>query len=166
MDSNTVTGLDELQKMLDSLPVNIEKKLMRGALEAGQKVVMKQAKQGLHNVSGKLAKSLRVSSRASRGGKVTAKVTAGNKKVFYAHMVEFGTVAHVIKGKAGKALSFAGGQYASVQHPGAQKKPFMRPALDAAAVPDSAAFKAVGAYLQGKITKELDKLPDESDTPA
>ena len=165
MDSNTVTGLDELQKRLDTLPVNIEKKLMRGALRAGQKTVLEQAKQGLHNVSGELAASLRVST-SSRGGQVKAKVTAGNKKVFYAHMVEFGTAAHVIKSKQGQALGFAGGEYASVQHPGAKKKPFMRPALDAAAVPESNAFKAVGAYLQGKITKELDKLPDESDTPA
>ena len=156
-----IAGLADLQKQLDTLPVNIEKKLMRGALRAGQKLVLDRAKQGIHNVSGDLAASLRISTSV-RAGTVKATVKVGNKKAWYARFVEFGTAAHLITPKNGQALSFGGKEYASLSHPGAKKKPFMRPALDSAAVPESDVFKAVANYLQGRITKELDKLPDET----
>jgi HK97 gp10 family phage protein len=163
MDSSVnITGFAELQAQLDKLPANIEKKLLRGALRAGQKTVLEQARQTVHSVSGDLAASLRIST-GSRRGRVSATVKAGDKKAFYAKFVEFGTAAHIITAKAGQSLSFGGGQYASISHPGAMKKPFMRPALDQAAMPESAAFKAVGAYLQARITKELGSLPDEAD---
>ena len=161
MEAN-ITGLSDLQALLDQLPANIEKKVMRGALRAGQKVVLDQARQAVHNVSGDLAQSLRIKTSA-RGGKVSATVVAGNAKAYYARMVEFGTAAHLIKPKKGKALTFGGREYASLRHPGAKKKPFMRPALDAAAGEGSAAFEAVKAYLAARIDKELAKLPDETD---
>lgn len=156
-----LAGLADLQAMLDQLPANIEKKLMRSALRAGQKVVLEQAKFSIHNVSGALAKSLRISTSA-RGGVVKATVKAGDKKAFYAHMVEFGTAAHFIKPKSAKSLFFAGVMKEGVDHPGARKSPFMRPALDAQASNESPAFQAVAAYLVPRITKELAKLPDET----
>lgn len=170
-DGIAITGLAELQAALERLAPNIERKLMRGALRAGQKLVLERARAGIHSVSGDLAAGLKITTSA-RGGLVRATVTAGGKKkkgakaAFYAHMVEFGTAAHVIKAKDGGALVFGGRAYAQLQHPGAKKKPFMRPALDAAAVPDSEAFRAVGAYLQGRITQELDQLPDQTDRAA
>ena len=126
----TVTGLSELQNLLDQLPANIEKKLMRGALRAGQKVVAKQAMSAIHTVSGELANSVRISTSA-RGSTVKAAVKVGNTKAFYAHMVEFGTAAHLIEPKNGTALLLGGKEYSHLDHPGAQKRPFMRPALDA-----------------------------------
>lgn len=158
----SITGLSDLQALLDQLPANIEKKVMRGALRAGQKVVLDQARQAVHNVSGDLAQSLRIKTSA-RGGKVSATVVAGNAKAYYARMVEFGTASHLIKPKKGRALAFGGREYASLRHPGAKKKPFMRPALDAAAGEGSAAFEAVKTYLAARINKELAKLPDETD---
>jgi HK97 gp10 family phage protein len=159
MDSETtVTGLAELQAFLDQLAPNVEKKLMRGALRAGFKVTLDRAKSGVHSVSGELAASLRISTSA-RGGVVKATIKAGNKQAFYAHMVEFGTKAHAIAAKGGGAISFGGHEYKKVEHPGARMRPFMRPALDAAT---GDALPAVAAYLQGKITKELALLPDET----
>lgn len=156
-------GLDELQKALDQLPVNVERKLVRGALRAGQKVVLDQAKAGIHNISGDLAASLRISTRKGKNGQVSARVIAGNKTAFYAHMVEFGTAKHLIKPKNRKSILVGGVMRSEVNHPGATKKPFMRPAADAAANESSAAIEAFKTYMRTRLDKELDKLPDESD---
>ena len=158
-----ITGLDELQKALDQLPVNVERKILRGALRAGQKVVLEQAKASINNVSGALAESLRISTRKGRNGQISARVIAGNKTAFYAHMVEFGTTKHLIKPKNRKSMLVAGMMSEVVNHPGARKKPFMRPAADAAASETSQAMSAFKDYMQQRITKELDKLPDETD---
>lgn len=157
-----IDGLAEIQAMLDRLPADIEKKLMRGALRAGQRVVLDQAKSNIRNVSGALAKSLRISTSA-RGGVVRAKVKAGSKKAYYSHMVEFGTASHYIQAKKAQALAIGGHEVAKVLHPGAKKHPFMRPALDANASDGSAAFQAVAAYLVPRINEQLSQLPDETD---
>jgi HK97 gp10 family phage protein len=176
MDSESViTGFADLQKQLDMLAPNIEKKLLRGALRAGQAVVAEVAKskvpasapssenQKLYGgYAGALRDSIRVST-TTRGGKITAKVTAGNKVAYYARFVEFGTAAHVINATKGSALSFGGKEYASLNHPGARMHPFMRPALDMASNGNSAALIAVAEYMKKRITKELDKLPDQTD---
>jgi len=156
-------GLDELQKALDQLPVNVERKLVRGALRAGQKVVLEQAKSAIHNISGELAASLRISTRKGKNGQVSARVIAGNKTAFYAHMVEFGTARHQIKPKNRKSMVIAGMMREVVNHPGASKKPFMRPAADSAASESSEAMEAFKNYMRTRLDKELDKLPDESD---
>lgn len=156
-------GLDELQKALDQLPVNVERKLVRGALRAGQKVVLDQAKAGIHNISGELAASLRISTRKGKNGQVSARVIAGNKTAFYAHMVEFGTARHLIKPKNRKSMVVAGMMREVINHPGANKRPFMRPAADAAANEGSAAMEAFKDYMRKRLDKELDKLPDETD---
>ena len=158
-----IDGLADLQKLLDQLPVKIEKKILRGALRAGQKVVLEQAKAHIHNVSGELAGSLRISTKAGKNGKISARVVAGNKTAFYAHMVEFGTVKHQIKPKSRKSMVIAGMMREVVNHPGARKKPFMRPAADAAAQESSEAMNALKDYMRSRITKEMDKLPDEAD---
>lgn len=174
MANEIVTGLAELQKQLDMLAPNIEKKLLRGALRAGQLVTAQIAKDKVPvaqpsaenarlygSQPGSLRDSIRVSTSA-RGSRVVAKLKAGSKAAFYAHFVEFGTLAHVINGP----LSLGGKVYAKLDHPGAKAQPFMRPALDWAASGESESFKAVGAYLAQRITKELSKLPDETDTRA
>jgi HK97 gp10 family phage protein len=173
-----ISGLSELNDMLARLPVDIEKKLMRGALRAGQKVIAEQARAqapiahasaanashyGSH--AGSLRDSIKVITRI-KGGKIISTVRAGSKSAFYAHMVEFGTSAHWIRPAGSKSLFFAGLNREAIHHPGAKKHPFMRPAYDANAQEGSAAFQAVQAYLTGKITKELAKLPDETDDPA
>lgn len=162
MDSEvTVSGLKELQEQLDKLPSNVERKLMRGALRAGMRVLLLRARQLIHSVTGELAKSLRIITRA-KAGVVTAVLKAGNKKAFYAHMVEFGTAAHLIAASKGKAITIGGHIVADARHPGAKPEPFMRPALDSQAVSNSEALRAVADYLAPRINDQLDKLPDET----
>ena len=177
MDSSTqVAGLADLQAAMDRFSVDLEKKMLRGALRAAQKVVLDEAKRlcpaappSAENAktygtkSGDLQKSLRISTSA-KNGVVKALLKAGNKKAFYAHMVEFGTAAHFIKPKSSKSLFIAGLMRDGVQHPGAQKKPFMRPAMDNK-IP--AATQAFADYLRTRIDNETAKtmpmLPDETD---
>jgi HK97 gp10 family phage protein len=132
-----IKGLAELQAALDTLPAKIEANIMRGALRAGAKVLATEAAANVHSVSGDLAASVRYGVKLDRaGGKLTAYVRAGGHgkkggakiKAYYANMVERGTAAHVIKARAPNKMLAIG--VAKVQHPGARKKPFLRPALD------------------------------------
>lgn len=143
-----VKGLAELQKFLDTLPVKVERNILRSALRAGANVVKPAAQANIHSVSGELAASLKVGSRA-RGGTVTANVST---KVFYAKFVEHGTRPHTISSRDGGALRFGGGFHKSVEHPGiVNPHPFMRPALDTQA---QAAVVAVGEQIKRRLTKE------------
>jgi len=141
-----VKGLVDLQKFLDTLPVKIEKNIMRGALRAGMNTVTPIAKSNIHSVSNLLAEGLKVSTRA-RGGRVTASLKATGPHAFVAKWVEFGTKAHNIAAKKGW-LSFGGIFAKSVQHPGARPHPFMRPALDAQA---GAAVVAAAEYMKARL---------------
>lgn len=164
-----VKGLDQLQKLLDQLPAKVERNVLRGALRAAARVIEPVAKGGIRQRSGELAKSLRVSVRARRGT-VTAAVKTD---LFYARFVEYGTRAHWISvGSSKRAVStlnrwekkgllkigenFVG---TSVAHPGAQPRPFLRPALDTQA---GAAVMAAGEYIKQRLaTKEgLDAASD------
>lgn len=165
MDSEVVTGLADLSAQLAQLAPNIQKKLMRGALRAGLKPTLARAKEGIHDVTGALEASLRISTSA-RNGMVKAALKAGSKDAYYAHMVEFGTAAHLIEAKNGKAITLNGHDYARLQHPGATAQPFMRPALDAAATDNGEVFQAVAAYMKPKIEQNLAQLPDELDAPS
>jgi HK97 gp10 family phage protein len=145
-----VTGLSDLQKFLDDLPVKLEKNIMRGALRAGMNVVKPVAQQNVHSVSGELDAGLKVGTRV-RGQTVTAYLKATGPHAFVAKFVEFGTAAHNIAAKTGR-LSFGGLYAKSVQHPGARPKPFMRPALDGQA---QNAVIAAGEYIKNRLaTKE------------
>lgn len=166
-----VKGLAALQKALDELPAKIEANIMRAALSAGARVIANQAKeiapmeppntastykQSLGWTPGALKRSIKVSSRL-KGGKVIATIRAGNKQAYYAHMVEFGTAAHMIRPKGKKSLFLAGVMREVVNHPGARKNPFMRIAMDAEA---QRALLAVGERIKRRLTKEGIDTPD------
>lgn len=138
--------------MLQALPIKIEKNIMRGAMRAGAKVVLEQAKVNVPvaapsdrnrerygGYAGALRDSLRVGTRA-RKGRVTSYVRAGGTKtksgadVYYAHWVEYGTKPHS-NGKRG-------------MHPGARPHPFLRPAADTA---QGEAVVAVGKYIYRRL---------------
>ena len=152
----SVTGLAELQKILDQLPAKMEANVLRGALRAGAKVQLAAAKAQVPVKSGALRDSLKISTRTRRGT-VKAVLSAGakNKKTggdaFYARFVEFGTAQHFIKPKKAKSLFFAGLFGEVVDHPGSKKHPFMRPALDASA---QAATQAVGQYIRQRLERQ------------
>lgn len=130
MSQENITGGAALDALLATLPTKMETNVMRSALRAGAAVYLAQVKQNIPVAQGDLHRSARITTRKGRDGQVSASVKVGNSRVYYAHMVEFGTRAHVIAPRAG-ALQI-GGQFVAgaVQHPGARPHPFMRPAAD------------------------------------
>lgn len=163
-----ISGLKELNELLQQLPANIEKNVMRGAVRAGSVVFMDKAKENAPVQDGDLKKSIKVKTRSKRG-KVSATVQAGDKKAFYAHMVEFGTASYYegsgnkskkqpykINSKSGKNSLKYGNVYAkSVTHKGNRPQPFMRTALDAGQVD---AIQAVADYILNRLPTEIKKL--------
>lgn len=146
-DEQNVKGLSDLQRFLDTFPVKVEKNVMRGAMRAGMKVVQPAAKDGINSVSSLLADGLKVST-VSRGSMVIARLRATGKHGSLAHLVEFGTAAHLIASKLGKYLAFSGTFIKAVKHPGARAKAFMRPALDSNS---GAAVVASGNYIKNRL---------------
>ena len=143
-----VKGLSELVKAMEVLPVKVEKNILRGALRAGMNTVKPVAQQGVHQISGKLAKGLKVGTK-SKGGTVIANLKATGQHAFIAHMLEFtGARPHRITPKIAKAVSIGGRIYSAVNHPGFTKKPFMRPALDQQA---QAAVIAAAEYMKNRL---------------
>lgn len=170
-DTIHVKGLSDLGAALDTLHNKLRDNIMRGALRAGCKVIQTQAKaicplegssayskykQTLGWTPGALMKSIRIGAKI-KDGVVVATVKAGDKKAYYAHMVEFGTAAHWIRPKNGKSLVIAGLNKEAVYHPGARKNPFMRIAMDSQA---QAAVERVGEYIRNRLTKEGIDIPD------
>jgi hypothetical protein len=91
-----VKGLAQLQTFLSTLPVKMEKNIMRGALRAGAKPILADAKMRVRKRSGATAASMRISTMA-RGGRVIARVIAG--KATYGNVpiwLEYGTRPHLI----------------------------------------------------------------------
>lgn len=167
-----VKGLAELDHLLKSLPVKIERNVVKGALRAGQKVMLEGAQGQLSEVtkrdSGSLENSLKIrfARRSERLGWVRSFLVAGDKHAFYAHMVEFGTAAfytgkgqtvgspYLIRPNVKKSLFFGGEAIEAVVHPGIKPKPFMRQSLD---MYSEASFNAIVNYMQKRIPKELKK---------
>ncbi len=150
-DSAHVKGLAELQKFLDQLPIKMEKNIMRGAMRAGMKVVQPRAQSRIRSQSGKLAAGLKIKTRAL-GKMVMSRLVATGPHAFIAKFIEFGTAAHIIKGRNGGWLQLFGGIIRkSVDHPGARANPFFRPALDES---KGAALLAIGEYVKKRLTKQ------------
>ena len=168
-----VSGLKELDAILKTLPAKVEGNVMRGALRAGQVVILKAAQSNLQSQgavdSGALLKSLRIrqGTRSKKFGVVRMNLIAGNKDAFYSHWVEYGTgqyysgtgrsvgKAYTINPKKkGGALLFGGKARSSVVHPGIRPRPFMRPAFD---LHSQAAIQTIAAYLRKRIPKEVTK---------
>lgn len=169
-----LVGARELDDLLQTLPVKVEKNIMRAALRAGAAVFLAEVKNNIPAVSGDLRASARITTRF-RKGSVSASVKVGDKKVYYAKMVEFGTKPHVISvtgvdrpisRRTGKQVSIRtinrslalGGKLIgpSVKHPGAKPHPYARPAADAAF---TAATAAVTAKIRERLTKEGINVP-------
>lgn len=175
-----VKGLRELQAALDQLPNKLQNNVMRGALRAGAKIIVAEAKrlapvgppsgEGARIYGGReglLRDSIRAKSPENEGTKIVGGVTAGGKfagtkkksagDAFYAGFVEFGTAAHVIRAKPGSLLALG---VSKVNHPGAKKHPFLRPAFDSKA---TAAVEAMREYIRKRLaTKYGIDVPEPS----
>lgn len=159
-----ISGLDDLARALEELPAKMEANILRGAIRTAAQKIEAAAQAHVPVQSGQLKDSLRVSAGIDRKtGRVTARVRAGggktkrSKGAFYAHMVEFGTAAHLIKPRKRKSLVVAGLLREVVNHPGAAARPFMRPAMDAAAQP---ALAAAADYIRARLTKQGIDVPE------
>ncbi|MDE2466756.1 MAG: HK97 gp10 family phage protein [Alphaproteobacteria bacterium] len=159
-----IEGLEGLQNLLDQFPARMEANVVRGGLRAAAKVIRDEARRRCPvgdpatlpkgHEPGALRDSIRVSV-SSRHGKITASIKAGGKgNVYYAPMVEYGTARHLIKPKNRKSLFIAGLFKELVEHPGATKKPFMRPALDAKC---SEAADAIATYIRKRLADLVGK---------
>lgn len=134
MTNFVIKGGRELAQAMSQLPIKVEKQVLLASLKEGAKEYQDEARKNVPKKSGKLYRSIRVVGKQLKGG-AEAKVIAGGKKAFYAHMVEFGTAPHQITIKNAKKLKFRARdgrivQTLTVNHTGAIAKPFMRPALD------------------------------------
>lgn len=102
---------------------------IENALQDSTKNIARGAKQKVAQCSGKLKKSIKTGfDRRKPEGLVKAKTP-------YAHIVEFGAKAHIVRAKNKKALSIsAGGDLLlrkSAKIPARKGRPFIKPAFDA-----------------------------------
>jgi HK97 gp10 family phage protein len=155
-------GLQQLDEALKGLSDKLQRNVLRAALRAGAKEIADEAKRLVPVKSGRLRDTIRVTSRIVRGVP-TAKVVVGGKSkgtkkgAFYAPMIEFGTQPHTIRSRSGSPLRFNGVKVLQVRHPGAKKKPFMRPASDSRS---GAAVQRFSDYVRARLTKEGISIPD------
>lgn len=168
-----ITGLAELDKLLKDLPTKIEKNIIRGALRAGQKVMLDAARSNLDKSgsvkTGELRKSIRIrfQKKSEKFGWIRSYLIAGNKKAWYAHFIEFGTASYYsgnlnnskkqpyeIKPKNRKSLFFAGLARQTIVHPGIRPRPFMRPAFDAY---NKQSLDSMAEYIRTRLPKEIKK---------
>lgn len=175
----SISGLAELDAMLKQLPAVVELNVMRGALRAGQKVIMDEAKARVPVDQGDLKNSIRIQYRArsKKFGWVRLHLVAGNKKAYNANWIEYGTASHytgsgrtvgkayIIKAKDGTgkelknglkraALRIGAKMVGQVTHSGIKPQPFMRPAFDRASGP---ALDATVQYIRDRLPKEIAK---------
>lgn len=171
MDSNEIRidGLADFYKQLQTLPAKIEGNVMRGALRAGQKEFMDEAKRLVPKDSGDLEKSIRIRFRAKsqKYGWVRMNLVAGDAKAWYAHIIEFGSGSYYegkgtkskrkpyeIRPKGAKSLFFAGIMRDLTVHPGVKPAAFMRQAFDGR---QQQAIEATAKYIRTRLPKELTK---------
>jgi HK97 gp10 family phage protein len=179
MSNQHIKGGRELDQLLQTIPVKLEKNIMRSALGMGARVIMREAKslapvgapsntnaKKYGGYAGALKDSVRVKSGFTKKGEAYASVKAGGRTkrgadVFYAHIVEFGARSHMIKPNKKKHMEIGGKFVAGeVSHPGIRAQPFMRPAVDAKA---NDAVRAVENQVRKRIQKEGLDVPAPSE---
>jgi HK97 gp10 family phage protein len=124
----TDNGLSKLQKRLAAIPAEV-RLAVQPALIAAANQIAADAKRMVPVEHGDLQDSIEVTpggsstpSHSQPGGVTNVPenavaVTAGNSKVRYGHLVEWGTAPHV-----------NGGEFAGTQNPGTPARPFFFPA--------------------------------------
>lgn len=144
-----IQGAAELDRALKQLSSKLEARLLRQALRDGGVVLQKGAQGHVSVRKGNLRKTIRVTTRVSKGV-VVVQVKAGNPKkgVFYAHLVEGGTKPHTIRPHRGKRLKIGPAFFLKVEHPGSRARPFMTPAFNEHT---DAAIAAVAASLRRRL---------------
>jgi HK97 gp10 family phage protein len=147
---SSLKGRARLLKKMAAIPADIRKE-MAAAIQQGAEDIVRLQKSLAPEDSGDLRDSI-VSSAggaapkcsAFKGGQkgggksdpdLSVTISAGNAKVRYAHIVEFGSAPHV-----------NGGLFAGSQHPGTPAKPFFFPG-----------YRAMRRKVKGRITRATKK---------
>ncbi|MDH0125420.1 HK97 gp10 family phage protein [Brucella intermedia GD04153] len=119
-----IKDLDRLQIKLKKFP-EVAETLVKAAMEQGAQDIVNMMQNLVPVDDGELMESIgwtwgqapkysqRIGSVKSNDGKLTITIYAGNSKVRYAHLVEFGSAPHV-----------NGGMYPGTFNPGAKAQPF------------------------------------------
>ena len=143
-----IEGLSEMNKALKKLDAKVATKISRAGLAEAAKVMRKEMRARAPRDSGNLRKNIKYKLKRfqRRGYKGSVGVMS---KAFYASFIEYGSSPHKIKG-----VAIEGKPFASVDHPGIEAKPFLRPAFEAK---KEAAIKAIGPKVWAMIKKEAKK---------
>lgn len=146
--ASKITGRDRLRFVLTKLPKEMRKELRKSVLDAADDIAGTQRRlTPVH--TGALRDSIVVtpadrdppryaalkSKRTVKDPELAAIISAGNAKVRYAHLVEFGTAPHV-----------QGGRFAGTMHPGTPPQPYFYPG-----------FRAQKKRAQSKINRSARK---------
>jgi len=161
----TITGLSDLQKMLDELPAKVEANIMRGALRQGANVYRDRARANVPVRSRNLQRSIKVKASV-RKGKVITQIVAGGGDAFYAKFLEFGTASfyegngrtvgapYKIEPKNKKALKFGDVYSEDAEDDGVKPIAFMRRAFDGGT---KEVIDDVAAYVRMRIGRGIIK---------
>lgn len=157
-----IPGASQLADALKALPSG-QGRISQEAVLAGARVVAAEARRLVPIDTGELRKSIKATRRkTSNENRKAAHASVTGKEGPLAHLIEFGTAAHMIKAVRKKALAStaAGGLYGQVfgrvvRHPGARAKPFLRPAFDTKA---GEAVARLGESLGKGIEREAARL--------
>lgn len=163
MADTRVKGLSDFNAFMQTLPVKVERNLLRGGLRAGMKTVLPVVKANARKDTGLMAQGMKISTSA-KDGRVVAKIKATGPHGYLAPWFEYGTAAHKIVAKDGGYLLVAGDTFVtSVTHPGMAPQPFMAPALYSQMRP---ATVATAQYLKRRLATKhgLDTADIEVDT--
>ncbi|GGB21489.1 hypothetical protein GCM10011380_08830 [Sphingomonas metalli] len=143
----TVKGQEAVDRFFETLPAEIETKLLRGAARSGAHVIAGEAK--LRTWSDDIRDGVRVKTRAAPD-RVSGIVTiVGQWPRSLAIWAEHGTSPHVITTRKGSLVVDAKLVGRTVDHPGARREPFLRPALDTKL---GEAVSAAQAYINSRVT--------------
>lgn len=146
----TIRGLDKLNRKLKQLPAAAEKRI-KEAMGQGADEIVALMKSLVAVDSGELRDSIgwtwgdapkssqKIATVKSADGKLIITIYAGNRKVRYAHLVEFATKAHE-----------NGGLYAGTQHPGTKAQPFF-----------FVSYRALRRRTKSRITRAINKSAKE-----
>lgn len=132
-----VKGLDEVAKVLKQFPIKLRTNALRGAVRAGAKVLLEEAKQKVPVRSGNLRDSLSI-----------VKLKSKDKK----WMTYAVTPRRITKKKNGVKGIVADGYYGHIVEYGNSKmkaQPYLRPAL----LKEKEALDATRRYLSKKVDK-------------
>jgi HK97 gp10 family phage protein len=169
--ASKIEGLDRLARKLRRIPDEVRREL-KEAIRQGAEDMTRLAKRLAPVDDGDLQMSITyrwgneekikyaslqfgAAGRGKGDAELTAIVSAGNTKVRYAHLVEFGAKPHTIKPKSSQgSLAINGNWLApgqSVQHPGQAAQPFFFPAY-------RATRKSAKARISRAVTKAAKKV--------